>query len=350
MKINCGIIGLPNVGKSTLFKFLTNVSVKIDNFPFSTIKPNFAVINIPDMRLYKIQHITQSKIVVPEKIEFIDIAGLIKGAATGEGLGNKILSYIKTTKILCHVIRCFDNELIIHIKNYVDPNRDLDIINTEFILFDILECEKKIATLQKNYNNNQYIDQTIYILKKCLHSLYNGIVLRKINFSNIEIEHIKELNFLTIKPIIYIANVDEKNINNIHFKKLQKIGLNENIPVIPYCAINSNKLKYQSNNNDYFLNTIINNIISLLQLNTFFTVNTNMARAWLCSKGTIALNAARYVHSDFKKGFIRVQVIKLYDFFDKKGELGAKKFGKIHFAGKNYKIENEDILKFLFQN
>lgn len=348
MKINCGIIGLPNVGKSTLFNLLTNVAVKIDNFPFSTIQPNFATIHIPDNRLHLINQITQSKVIVPEVIQFIDIAGLIKGAFKGEGLGNKILNHIKTATILCHVVRCFENELITHVEKNIDPYRDTNIINTELILFDILQCEQNINALQKNRISNDYNNKTmLFCLKKCLNGLYNGLVLRNVKFSQTEIKNIQKYNFLTFKPVIYIANVNENYINNFHFEKLKKIGSRENSPVISYCADCSDKSKSSLNNN--ILNMLIKNIISLLQLQTFFTVNINMVRSWIYPSGTVALNAAYQVHSDFKKGFIRAQVIKYHDFIQNQGENRSKKLGKLYFVGKDYLVEDGDILKFLFQ-
>lgn len=350
MKINCGIIGLPNVGKSTLFQLLTNISVKIDNFPFSTIQPNIAIVQVCDNRLYQISHIIKSKAIMADVIEFVDIAGLIKGAAQGEGLGNKILNHIKTVKILCHVVRCFDNDLIVHVENYTDPQRDINIVNTELILFDILQCESNIALLQKSRVINNYIDQELYILKKCLHGLYDGLTLRNMQFSKTEIVNIQKFNFLTFKPVIYFANVDKDNRDNIYLKKLKKIGFHENISVISHCcAINNDKSTSQLKQSNTILYMIANNIISLLQLNTFFTVNINMIKSWLCPVGTIALNAAYSVHSDFKKGFIRVQVIRFDDFIANQGEIGSKKSGKIYFAGKNYLIQDGDILKFLFQ-
>lgn len=349
MKISCGIIGLPNVGKSTLFKLLTNLSVKIENFPFSTVQPNIATVSVFDLRLYQINRITQSKNMLFETIEFVDIAGLIKGASKGEGLGNTILHYMKGVKVLCHVVRCFDNDCVIHIENCIDPKRDVEIINTELILFDILQCEKYIMSTRKNHRVNHDIDQTLYILEKCLHGLYNGTALRNIQFSTMEIENVQKFNFLTFKPVIYIANVSEKYIDNVYLKKLQKIGFYEKSTVIPYCMLYTQTLQFQSNNKNYILNMIINHIISLLKLNTFFTVNINMVRAWMCPIGTIAVDAAQYVHSDFKRGFIRVKVIKFNDFIVNQGEIGSKKSGKIYFAGKKYHIQDGDILKFLFQ-
>lgn len=351
MKFNCGIIGLPNVGKSALFQILTNISVRVDNFPFSTIQPNLALVPISDLRLEKINYITKSKKIIPDTIEFMDIAGLIKGASQGEGLGNNILNHINKTNILCHVVRCFSNNLIIHVENNIDPTRDVNIINTELIFFDILKCEKLIDFFKKNRSSSFSInDQTLYILKQYLNGLYNGIPIRKINLNKTNIEIVKKLNFLTAKPIIYIANVNEIFEKNKHFEKLKKIAYLENIPIIPCCVVlNHDSLKKEKNYNNKISSTIINQILSLLGLNTFFTFNENFLRSWIYSLNTTALEAANKVHSDFKKDFIRVQVIKYNDFITCKGEHGAKKSGKIYFLGKDYLIKDGDILKFLFQ-
>lgn len=350
MKVNCGIIGLPNVGKSTLFKLLTNIAVKIENFPFCTIQPNIATVQIPDSRLYQLNNITKSHSIIHGIIEFIDIAGLIQGAAQGLGLGNEILHCIRTVKILCHVVRCFDNNTIFHIENNISPKRDINIINTELILFDISQCEKNIIFFKKNYKvANHNINQKISILEKCLTYLYDGIALRHIDFSKIEIAYIQQFNFLTFKPIIYIANVNENYINNNYFKELKTLSIHEQTSVIPFCGVvNVSKFKVVNQNN--ISNFIINNILSSLQLYTCFTVNVNMVRAWIYVVGTTALDISGYIHSDFKKGFIRVQIIKFNDFIENQGEFGAKKKGKVLYAGKKHIVEEGDILKFLFQS
>lgn len=348
MKITCGIMGLPNIGKSTLFQILTNLPVKTDNFPFCTIKPNIGIVQIPDSRLNQLNNIIKARSSVYGEIKFIDIAGLIKGAAKGLGLGNKILSYIQTATILCHVVRCFDDDIIIHTENHVNPRRDINIINTELILFDILQCEKKISFLQKNHkiiDNN--VNQKLFILNKCLRYLYAEICLRKKFFSPTEITYMQQFNFLTFKPIIYIANVNKNYINNIYFQELKQLGSHESIPVIPVCAVLQNS-EHQLIDQKYILNTIINNILSLLKLNTFFTINANMAKSWIYTTGITALDAASYVHSDFKRGFIRTQIIKFDDFIKYKEEKKLKKMGKVIYGGKNYSVQDGDILKFLF--
>lgn len=363
MKIDCGIIGLPNVGKSTLFSVLTSMSVKIANFPFCTIRPNISIIRVLDPRIFQLTNIVKSHKVTYGVIEFVDIAGLIKGAAHGEGLGDKTLEYIREVKILCHVIRCFDDDQIAHIAGSIDPNRDINIINTELILFDISQCEKYITFLQKNYKIiDTYIEQKLFLLNKCLINLNNGILLREVQFSSVEQIKVKKFNFLTFKPIMYVANISTKNKNNIYLNKLKNMFSSiENKLIVPCCALSLLSYDFNLKNNcndhafnivkkqkDVLKNNIIENIFYMLNLCTFFTINMRMIRAWIDIDGITAIEAANRVHSDFKKGFIRVQVIKFDDFMLYKGENGVKKTGKIHFEGKNYYIKDGDILKFLF--
>ncbi|URJ31526.1 redox-regulated ATPase YchF [Blochmannia endosymbiont of Camponotus modoc] len=357
MQIDCGIIGLPNVGKSTVFSVLTNTPVKIANFPFCTIHPNISVVQIPDLRVYQLTDIVSSHETVHGKIKFVDIAGLIKGAAQGIGLGSKILNHIRTTKVLCHVVRCFDDNQTVHVFNDIDPCRDVDIVNTELILFDISQCEQSICTLQKKYKLiNENIEQQLFVLKKCLDYLYEGVLLRRVHFSKTERTNIEKFNFLTNKPIVYFANIDEKSVtNNIYLNKLRALASNDNIPLISCCAMLSllknrdDCVKVAMKQQKDILYDIVSVIFSVLDLRTFFTINSHMTRAWIYVAGMTALEAAKKVHSDFKKGFIRVQIIKFDDFIFYCGELGVKKVGRICYAGKNYCVKDGDILKFLFQ-
>ncbi|URJ28941.1 redox-regulated ATPase YchF [Blochmannia endosymbiont of Camponotus sp. C-046] len=357
MQIDCGIIGLPNVGKSTLFRILTNAPAKIANFPFCTIHPNISVVQIPDSRIYQLMDIVSSNETVHGKIKFVDIAGLIKGAAQGIGMGSKILNYVRSAKVLCHVVRCFDDNQIVHVFNDIDPHRDVGIVNTELILFDIMQCEKSICTLQKKYKFiNADVEQQLFVLKKCLDYLYDGVLLRKVCFSKVERTNVEKFNFLTIKPIVYFANIDEKSVtNNIYLNQLIALTSHDAMPLIS-CRSMLSLLK----NRDDCVTTIrkqqtdilydtVSAIFSVLNLRTFFTINLHMTCAWIYMIGMTALEAANKVHSDFKKGFIRVKIIKFNDFIFYNGELGVKKVGKIYYSGKDYCVEDGDILEFLFK-
>lgn len=365
MKIDCGIIGLPNVGKSTLFNVLTNMSAKTANFPFCTIQPNVSVVHILDPRTYQLANLMHSSQIVHGTMEFVDIAGLIKGAAKGEGLGNKTLTYIRTLKVLCHVVRCFDDDQVMHVSGNIDPNKDIDMINTELILYDISQCDKNINFFKKNYKiSDDRTEKKLFLLKKCLMYLNDGILLNTVRFSYTEYAHVQKFNFLTFKPIIYVANIGIECKKNIYLNKLNiSAAHDENKLVVSCCAksLLSHNMSYKNHNNNKYvddsvqhreriLKKIVDNIFYVLNLCTFFTINTRMTRAWIDKADIVALETANKVHSDFKKGFIRVQVIKFNDFINYKGELGVKKMGKIYIEGKNYCIQDGDILKFLFSN
>ncbi|URJ25404.1 redox-regulated ATPase YchF [Candidatus Blochmannia ocreatus (nom. nud.)] len=363
MQIDCSIIGLPNTGKSALFNILTDASVRVANFPFCTIQPNVAVMYIPDNRIYMLADIAQSHEVVQGTVRFVDVAGLIKGAAQGIGMGNKIFSCINTTKILFHMIRCFIDNKITHIFNNIDPCRDINIVNDELILFDILQCEKIISTLEKqskSFIKNNDIKLQLSVLRKCLHYLYDGIFLSNVQFAVSEKMYFRKINLLTAKPTIYIINTPHDittGLNNIYLDKLYRFlsAKNSSFILCNFLSLfldsknnilfNKNKLILYKNN---FLHEITSKIFSVLDLCVFFTVNANMARAWVCKSGITALEASQKVHSDFSDGFIKVQVIKYNDFIKYKGESGSKKFGKIFYEGKNYCIRDGDVLKFLF--
>ncbi|QJC38033.1 redox-regulated ATPase YchF [Enterobacteriaceae endosymbiont of Donacia marginata] len=341
MELKCGIIGLPNVGKSTLFNALTNSNVDALNYPFCTIKPNTSIVTVPDNRLLYLSKLIKSKKIIQSTVTFVDIAGLIKGASKGEGLGNQFLHNISEVDAIIHVIRCFKNKNILSLS--FNPIKDVDIINNEIINFDI-------NLLFKLKNNKKHINNKFkYLLDICLNYLKNGKLLNLLKLNIEEIDFLKKLKLLTIKPIIIIANIDENNINNQFF--LDEINiLSKNYLVLKICIINlNNKQKILPINKNNDLKKIILNSFKLLNLHTFYTVGIKETRSWSILKGTTALIAAKKIHSDIQKGFIRAQVIHYKDFIFYKNQTKAKLFGKMKIEGKKYIIQDGDVINFLFQ-
>ena len=364
MSLQAGIVGLPNVGKSTLFNAITKKNILAANYPFATIDPNVGVVTVPDKRLEFLENLYLPKSLVPTTYEFTDIAGLVKGASSGEGLGNKFLSHIREVDAIVEVVRCFEDSNIIHVEGGVDPIRDIEIINVELMLADLEIVENRINKIGKKamMTKDKETKIEVELLEKIKDSLEKNIPLRRLEYTEEELKLIKNFHFLTIKPIIYMANIAEEDLvndGNIYVDKVREYAKNENAEVITVSAKIESELAELSDEDkieflhdlgikESGLDKLIKATYDLLGLATYFTAGEDECRAWTFKKGMKAPECAGIIHSDFQRGFIKAEVMSFEDLKEYGSELKVKEAGKMRLEGKDYLMQDGDIVYFRF--
>jgi GTP-binding protein YchF len=362
MSLKCGIVGLPNVGKSTLFNALTKSGIAAENYPFCTIEPNVGIVEVPDARLTALSAIVNPQKIQPAIVEFVDIAGLVAGASKGEGLGNQFLANIRETDAVVHVVRCFADENVVHVAGRIDPLDDIEVIDTELALADMATVEKALNRYSKQAKSggDKEAKILVVVLEKCLAQLNEGKPVRALDLSKEEQASLRQFFLITAKPVLYVANVKEGGFeNNPHLDAVRAHAAKEGADVVALCAaIEAEIADLEDEDKQMFLSEMgldepgLNRLIRagyhILGLQTYFTAGVKEVRAWTIHQGDTAPQAAGVIHTDFEKGFIRAQTIAYDDFIAYKGEAGAKEAGKMRAEGKEYVVKDGDVLNFLF--